>query len=87
MERWQWKVCEFRTEQVHAGSELPPGCVKANGAFDQTIIGYVSALDGMSLPLRDKDWLVYDADGVRIRGVLNDQRFREMAVRVDTCGS
>ncbi len=86
-ERWQWKVSQFKTQQVHAGQELPPGCVHANGAFDRSIIGYVSALDGMSLPLRDKDWLVYDADGVRIRRVVSDQRFREQAVRVDQCGS
>jgi hypothetical protein len=86
-EKWQWKVSQFEAEQVHSGRELPAGCVKANGAFDQSIVGYVSAIDGMSLPIRDKDWLVYDADGVRIRRVLSDRRFRELAVRMEGCGS
>lgn len=87
MQRWQWKVCEFQAEQVHASRDLPPGCTRSNGAFDTSIVGYVSAVDGMSLPVRDKDWLVYDQDGVRIRRVVSDKRFQELAVRVDTCGS
>lgn len=77
-------MCEFEAVQVNAGRELPPGCVHSGGAFDKSIVAYVT-IDHMPMAIRDGDWLV--VEGERVRRVVSDKRFRELAVRTDGCGS